>query len=910
MADDFNPDQYLASKTAAPAAAAVPHGTNFDPDQYLADKGEANPVFGTIPQQVAAGAEGAARGVSLGASDLAETKLLGVNPKDIEARRVANPVTSNIGQAAGAGALIYGTGGLGALAEGAGLTGLAATAATYGAEGAVMGAGNAVTDYALGDPHLNAQKIASEIGMGTLLGIGTGVLAHGAGSLLSKSGLVKGSVGDVFESEALGNTSKAEAANEIQARTDLKPNAPEIAAAAKELNAPLTEGMISADPWIQKAEDALVNGAPTYSGIQKAKLYEDGYEAVHKNLTDIVGEPESEGGMTKAELGNALEKSLTSKIAEENAPAAELYNQVKAVTKEVPLSPQSLPRIADNIMNLESVRLDPDGPAGQLAKRMVKNIENARSVDDVKSLRKILNNSLPAVASNEERYVMGEISDRLKALEERTLENHAGKILDHIDTQVKAGANPEEMQSIWGDQANKLQTALAQKAQADKLYAPFIEKVKWLSKALGKKNVSGAQGAINFISTDLSPEQLANRFFQKGNSEIAEGFSKKFPEEWELVKQYQKAALRDSSIQERSGQFNPRAFIKKVNNLEPEIQKLIFNPAELKRINAAKTYLRSIPETFNPSGTSGMSAFREFFHNPAGAAIANARDFGIDAYIKAMGKIPESLRPDALETGTNLADKFNKFNAAQGMMERVNDKIESSAKSIFSNGAGRGIVLSEENQLAGSYEDKVKRISELANQPNVLGTHLSNQTEHINAAMPNTSQALQNGMMASVQYLNSKIPRPQSQFMLSKPWEPSDLQKQKFNKYYKGVTQPLQILNHIKTGQMSSEELEAVSETHPDLFNEMRTQVLRHMSQETAMKLPYPVKKSLAMFLGEPLDSSMLPQVIMANQQTFNMASPNGPSPKQQRSTQSGLAKLKVADRSKTDTQDSLEEQS
>ena len=265
--------------------------------------------------------EGLGRGATLGGSDLAAVAA-GENPEDIKARMAANPNISAGSQMLGGAALIAGTGGLG---EGA----LAAAA-----EGGAFGAGNLITDKALGDPDLNAQKIASEIGMGALLGLGIHSAAGGVKSVLGRYGYVSDSMPDVISDAAADNNASAEATNAIGSAA-LKKNTPEIIDAANEIGAPLTEGMVAKDPWIQQAEDTLMNGAPTYSGIAKAKLYQSGYDAAEKAVTDIVGEPEAEGGLSKAQLGQALENSLSAKIDAENQPISDLYNEVKTHTSTI-----------------------------------------------------------------------------------------------------------------------------------------------------------------------------------------------------------------------------------------------------------------------------------------------------------------------------------------------------------------------------------------------------------------------------------------------------------------------------------------------------------------------------------------------------------------------------------------------
>ena len=216
----FNPDEYLASApTQKPAPVPTVDPTQmlqFNPDEYLSAKTAADydinqAKYGGLLQQALAGVEGTARGGSLGASDFLEKQLARVNPElfsaeAIAGRAAANPLTSAAGNMLGAGALLGATGGLAGPAEAAlaarGVGPVAAKAIGSAIEGGVFGAGNVVSDMALGDPNLNAQKILSDIGMGAAIGGSLGILAS---ALPAVPAILRKAVGKEATAEAVAN---------------------------------------------------------------------------------------------------------------------------------------------------------------------------------------------------------------------------------------------------------------------------------------------------------------------------------------------------------------------------------------------------------------------------------------------------------------------------------------------------------------------------------------------------------------------------------------------------------------------------------------------------------------------------------------------------------------------------------
>ena len=193
--------------------------------------------FGGYGDQLAAVGLGAARGATLGLSDYAAAGLLG---KDYVAGvQKANPLASTGGEVAGVilpslltageytpiglgGALARGAEGVAGRALGEGLLAKAGSMAVGGAiEGGLMGAGGAVSEAALGDEALTAEKLLAGAGQGALaggaLGGGLGLAGGLAGKALRGAGEGLAKLGSGALGRVEGKTG-AEIANELSGR--------------------------------------------------------------------------------------------------------------------------------------------------------------------------------------------------------------------------------------------------------------------------------------------------------------------------------------------------------------------------------------------------------------------------------------------------------------------------------------------------------------------------------------------------------------------------------------------------------------------------------------------------------------------------------------------------------------------
>lgn len=817
----------------------------------------------TLPEQIKTGLEGAASATTFGLSTGAETEM-GVNPEDIRARRETNPGIHALGQLAGlaGSAFIPGVGEANILkGAGEGLAGAIGLASKSGliakiGEGAVKGAfetalmagGDEVSRMFSQDPNQSAESAIQDIGLSALLGGGIGGIAGGVMSRLGKSAPPQKFISQMdragveagdFKStiEASSDLPESEKLGIIQELKKQKENAPAIKKAAERQGFPILEGIISDSDQIQKAEDALINGPPTYSSLKRQKLYNDAYQAVKSSVDTALG---SESAYTKAELGNIFKDTITKDLEAQSEPINAIYNEIKQYHQAIPLSERSAPAIARNIGELKELRLSPSSPEGALANRVIKEIENLKTVDDVKEYKSILNRSISPTASSGEKRMIAILGDKLTDLEENS-------IIRFAKNNMKTPEARERILSL-----------IDQRDAANKQYRTLMEKVKTLSEQLGKGRVYGIKDAVNFIKERLSPEEVTQRLFSKNNSEFLSFFKKEFPDQMNLMSDYQRGIIREEAS--KTGELIPSNVFKKVNALEPEIQKSIFNPEDLSKINDAETYLQAFPKKFNPSGTSHMSAFRAFFEHPMGATIANVRDLGIEGFIKLSQVSPEFKNATKLAAATIRGD----------------NAVGKGASAIFNSAKN---VVPHEAALSKEDRDKLKeKLDSLGVDPDKLIDVGSK-----NSSFPEYDTAFGQISARAVMYLAELKPKTDKMGPLDPDRTPSRVEEYKYDRALDIAERPVAVLNGVKDGSITMDDVRTIKTLYPRLYDRMSQKITHEMIDHVSKgnPVPYSTRIGLSIFLGQPLDASLTPQAIRAAQpkpaqQAMQAQSPQG----------------------------------
>jgi hypothetical protein len=197
--------------------------------------------------------------------------------------------------------------------------------------------------------------------------------------------------------------------------------------------------------------------------------------------------------------------------------------------------------------------------------------------------------------------------------------------------------------------------------------------------------------------------------------------------------------------------------------------------------------------------------------------------------------------------------------------------------------------------------------------PEQLVDHMASKNQELNHVAPTIGPQIQATTMSGLNFLASKLPRPGTAFPGDEPVEPSNSHKDQFMDYHEIVDDPLKALEHVKNGTLNTKHIEALQAVYPNLYQHMQEQVMQHATPKALQKLKYPVRIAVAKFLGHPMDASLQPGVVAANQANFNMPAAmqasGGPGRKSGGSTLGGLNKLHLAQRSATRTQEEEEDQ-
>lgn len=872
---------------------AVKEGFSYEPLESQR-KRQLEAEYGSSP--IRAGLEGAARGLTLGLSDVA-LRGLGADREGLEARKELNPLSATGGEVLGAVApllLSAGTsapaqvaakGGAAALREAAALTpaalatraGTAVTAAVErkigegaakslagklssalpmaagsAVEGAAFTAGQVLSEAALAeDPSKVAEKALADIGMGAALGggigafVGLGARALGFKNIPHSVSELDGKVYTAAQAtESAVNSpllSEAERKGFFEGLGKRGKDADLIEEAAKEFGVEAFPEQLSGSQAVKRSS-AILDTSVSPAAIARNEMKAASVEKISKEVVDTFGglSPRSEN-----EVGNQLKKQIVEKFDAAFEPSQRLYQVVSENLPFVEVSPKAIQSITSNIKKVEKFNIS-GSLENKVGNFVLKNLPNMKTAKDVQNLaqavKDLVNPMVPA-----ERRVGSIFAEKLENLVENST--------------IRAG---EKLVQETGDAALKTQVQEVLNAipSSKKEYAVFREKLNTFAKQLGRKSISGKAGFEEFIE-ELAPNRLLDRMFDKKDPRFLDFMEKDFPDEFRELISFKKSQMLQKA--EKSGSL--KTLFKEVGNLSPEVRAKAFSPIELKRLSLAEKYLDTIsfarnPVFGNPSGTAFMSSAMQAFESPQGTLKTWVRDAAIEKFIQGAGT--DGAQQKVFSVLSNLEKSAQKI--TQNIGYSVRGFLQKSAPVATYLGSKAIVEDKQEKKedLGKFYEKQSRAVVEAAQDPEALIENSSAAFQEISDVAPKVAEAASEKAAASAMFLYEKMPKnpfSDKNIFSQKKWKPSDLEISKWKKYVDTVENPMKALKDLRKGRMTVEQSETLKAVYPEIYQEV---IQNFMDELPKLKeeLPYQKRLQISLLFQVPTDYTLTPEFI------------------------------------------------
>lgn len=830
--------------------------------------------------EVRAGIEGMLRGGTFGLSDVG-MRAFGVPAEDIAGREEANPVANVVGQGLGVGASLLLGGPASLISKGATKAGLAATeglagneiarriaAATLSGslEGSAYGLGQSVSEAAIGDPTLNAQKIFHNIGISGLLGgaLGGGVATLGAGLRKGGSWLM-GKYGRGAELPAaapppsaapetiIEGTATPTGPVKMQGTIEFKMPDNELLEKAATINPkdPLKQNDLD---WIKENGGPDATGRPTIFkkiGTDEVPTLNFGAKG-QVTLADKMEEGLRKLNDTNTQMDAQAENILRSdprRLSRE-----EYQGMFQKVIDDIEASPKAADPIADNaISKLGQWR---DGAAklpDEIDPLTVKErLKAVRAESKMYSIREGLKDD----------FVSQSFNDAQKNIDGWLKQNTAyKKLMAEYKPIVDLGIGLEKHLKI--DPEN-LDSSLITNWTENRVVKPYQNQLYGSMKPNMQQDAKLLDQLGEFAGVDIGRAVKANLIFGKLNPELAQGLQKGT---WGAQVAEGLGALRHPT--EIPGQILRGTAKVALTGEMPEFWQAL-------RAKEVKSVLLgdAAPET---SGIASRLA------KSIGDAIG-----GGSHLFKPQGALAQLLVPEGV-TAMHFIDQHADMGEAEKKIETLialerakNDAdrmITKSVKGIFSAEPeaakpNKKITDLFQNQTPEKHGQEWAKISkdldDLTNNPTLLMERLAHGIEGLEGAVPNTAAAMNMVAYRAVMFLQGKFAMPERK-PLDGSFIPSKSQILQAAKYLRVINNPYRSLDEVRTGNISKETKEVLSNVFPELYEHLRSSVMQGISEQISKGKTVPQSKRFALssFLDTELDSGMNSATMLKNFAVF-----------------------------------------
>lgn len=880
-------------------------------DHYIKKK-----KYETSGQEALSAVEGAGVGATFGLSSALEQASGLTTAEDIRNRAEINPGLHGLGEAAGlaASVAIPGAGEAGILshagegaAEAAGFgmkalnpeTGIAEYVASPGfvnkiGSGAVKNAvetgmvqgGDETSKMLTQDPDQSVETAAVDIGLAGILG---GVLGAGFGAVNPLWQQAQGTkVGELLKAVA----------NKAGGIEGVIPDAMESSIARSGMDiAPEIKASLSDNPYVREMASTLSQEDTTGSGIKFQKAAEEFRTNAADAMAGALGKtPEQvadlQANFSKNEAGRTIGETLAKELDEKIGPIAKQFEDKKVQYGSIDLPQDKMERVevapTSNNPYLANTptyeKVNKPGTASQIIDKLgaLANQESwtaAPTSDTMKLLNDTIKNVKNAKTIKELGGIISAVGDEANKITGSGGLSRAGEMIKNILKEAEADVVGHAVGSAEGEEA------IAKFAEARAAYRRASLVKEDLDSVLkAKGSTSGyAKSVREMARTDA--ETLVRRLSSDGDAHLLEVLQKHFPETSQAIKDYKINQLLEVAGGKAKGEasINSNALLKSIQKMSPEMRNFVVQPGAAEKIEAIGSMLKQFENPRHNFSNTGRVADKLLGALPgtamgiatllmghgAGAALL------VGSMVKALGKdIPAATRLALLKfLGSGQPIESEGFKTMAEFIHHTiqgQNLISKATKNIFKAGVE---VLPQAALPKERDRDKLdKMLKSLHTEAEPL-MDVGGKTGHY---LPDHASSMGQFSANAVQYLNSLRPNTDKKNPLDGKPIVTSAQKAAYNKALDIANQPLVVMNNIQKGNITAQDVTTMKTLYPKLYQSVSAKLneqIIEMSNKDKM-IPYKTRIAMSMFLGQPLDSTMTQQSIMA-------AQPMPPAPQQ-----------------------------
>ena len=780
---------------------------------------------------------------------------------------------------------------------------VARLAAKYGIEGAALALSDDISNQLISTNHENASQVAQNMIAHSLAsGIFGAILGAGVGKL---SPLWTAKEGNLT-AQALENA-KTDAGTEITsaAPENIKTTIPE------EVKPPTSLEEIS--KRVKEAKLPSIEATP----VNKQALLDANSRLAEKSKFPVVP-------LQSESLDNELIRDKFGIFKESDLPGALDYRKYEAAQKA-----EGIEGIRNVIKNLSKNPIDDVVRGGRKALDIVKNQYSAtksgleeffNQFDNVATnpvkyageVTGILENAIPGIdehltfdgingkvglekwrptmpfteethkaaqavidAINEENLTLGKI---------RNARNNLDPYINYVTGSAKTNAEVSKLKSSLMDfiesEAQKIAPNLKVRENF-RAYAINEQNREALEKMLRGKLFGEGPLERPIVAEDV----LRNLFANTNTTEALRSIvgEKNFNS---ILGDYMSQAMKSVTDIERNG-FSSNKFFTFLKNKSPELAAAFKNnPEWLQEIKDWNTIMRILPDapSVNPSGTAKTlyerlkNVLSHKLYTPSGAIASTAEYIQKSHQDKQTLKFLNDVLAGRVGEAKPGAAAINKVLGSQAptnpaAFKTLLDYYNAAAKgALLINKGVHGLF--DENKMPAIKEVEQSKLDKLDKNIERFGRNPNDIQEiggHIGHYAPEQVAALTLSAMNVANYINSQRPQPKIIGPLNKPIPVTSAQKGSYYRTLQIAENPMIVFKRMSDGTLHSKDVIDFKNMYPDLYGSVAKKAYNQMMEHTRDErmVPYKVRKSLSLFAGQPLDSTMKPEAIQSAQAVF-----------------------------------------